>query len=758
MANEYSVVGKSLPQIDVFEKVTGKLQYGSDIVIAGMLHAKVLRSPYAHAKVVKIDTSKAEALPGVATVITYKDCNEKDWICPAFNWQGPVISQTVRHVGDEVAAVAAVDEATAEEALDLIDVEYKPLPAVFNMLEAMKPDAVQVRPDGNMRRPNIFEWGDLEKGLKESDFVVELETHLGQQQHAPLDRNACIASWTKDKVTLWTGSQCVFWWQTAVAAYFDLPLNKARIISNPIGGTFGFWWQNNYMFVAMILSKKCGKPVRLELSREEVFSAVKRRELPISYIKVGAKNNGELTAFDIKHLFDNGAYGNKFDPYQTVADMYRVDNGRYEAIGVSTNLLTAGCMRGVGDFSLGYAVEVAFDMVAEKLGTDPVEFRLKNHFRTGDVLPTSQEYMFQKFMFNRDIPVTLSSSGLSECIKSGAEAIGWKGKWKGWGKPVAVDGVKKRGIGLAIATHISGLAFFGFNGAMVRVNSDGSVNFVTGVGRFGQGADTTQAQVVAEVLGISLDDIMVNAGDTDVCPPAMASVGSTSMHMVSRATQRAAENAKRQILELAGKRLEAAPEDLDIKDRKIFVKKELGKSIGLKELLSQPLQEHLCAPTIVGSSSEGFPYDKGGKMMMAHFADVEVDTETGKVTVLKYVAVHDSGILVNPAICENQVYGGVYAGVGLGLTENLQFDKDTGMILNPNFIDYKVIKALDMPDPEVIFEEVYDDAGAFGAKGIGEGTTCSCCPALANAVYNAIGFRIDPPMHPEQVLRALGKL
>lgn len=758
MAKEYSVVGKRVPQIDAFEKVTGQLRYGGDISIPGMLHAKVLRSPYAHAKVVKIDTSKAEALPGVAAVITYKDCPNKDWICPAFNWQGPVIGEIVRYIGDEVAAVAAINEKTAEEALDLIDVEYEPMPAVFDIVEAMKPDAVQVRPDGNMRYPNIFEWGNLEKGFNESDFIIEHETHLGQQQHAPLDRNACITTWTKGRVTLWTASQSIFWCRSAVADYFDLPLNKVRIISAPIGGSFGFWWQNNFMFIALLLSKMSGKPVRLELTREEVFSTVKRRELPITFIKIGAKNSGELKALSIKHLFDNGAYGNKFDPYQTVADMYRVENGRFESIGVSTNLLTAGCMRGVGDFSVGYAIEVVIDMVAEKLGMDPVKFRLKNHFQTGDVLHTSQEYMFQKFMFDRDIPVRLTSSGLAECLTKGAEAIGWKDKWQGWGKPVAVDGTRRRGIGVAISTHISGLAFFGFNGAIVKINSDGSVHFVTGVGRSGQGADTTQAQIVAEVLGISLEDIVVTTGDTDISPPTMATVGSTSMHMVSRATKRAAEDAKLQVLNLASKRLGVAPEELDIKNRKIFVKKEPERGIMLKALLSQPLQEHLCAPVIVGSSSEGFPYDQSGKMMMAHFAEVEVDTKTGKVKVLKYVAAHDSGTIVNPAICENQVHGGVFLGCGLGLSENLIFDKSTGMILNPNFIDYKVLKALDLPDPEVIFEEVYDDAGAFGAKGIGEGTSCGCCPALANAVYNAIGVRIDPPLHPEKILRALSKL
>jgi xanthine dehydrogenase molybdenum-binding subunit len=764
MSEETSVVGKSLPLIDAYEKVTGRIKYAGDLPPHHRMHyVKVLRSPYAHAKIVRIDVSKAEALPGVSAVITHKDeiagntntCGTP-WVDPSFNFRGPMIAEEVCFVGDEVAAVSAIDEDTAKEALELIEVEYEELPAVFDLEEAMRPDAPQVRPWGpNRLDSSLFEWGDIEKGFSESDFVIENRITMGNQQHAPLDRNACIASWDGDNLSLWTSTQALFWIRDAMTDFFGLSPSKVRIHSTPTGGSFDLWWGNNFMFITAALARKARRPVRLVLTWDEVQTTVKRRERPLIDAKIGIKKDGTMVAQSYWHVLDNGAYGNKFDPYQSVADIYTTEHGRAEFIGVATNLLTAGCMRGVGDLTLAYAIEQTVDMAAEKINMDPVEFKLKNHWHTGDICHTSQEVVFAKLLFNKEPKVALTSSGLAECITKGAEKFGWKEKWKGWNTPSSVDGDKVRGVGMGISTHISGLAFFGFNGITIKVNPDGTMALTTGIGRMGQGGDTTQAMVAAEVLGVELDDINVIDGDSEVCGHTMVTFGSNGMHMVARATKAAAEDAKRQLLEFAARHLEASPEDLEMKNRRIFVKGSPEHGVDLNELMSRPIYEYLAAPEVIGRASEGVEFHKAGKMMLADFAEVEIDTRTAQMKLINLVAYHDSGTVVNPAVCHNQVAGGYYQSMGLCTTENLIFDEDSGAILNPNFMDYKIMGPLDLPDPDINFEEVYDEDGPFGAKGIGEGVTCGVPIAIANAVYNAIGVRFDLPITPDKIMQAL---
>lgn len=764
MRDETSIVGKSLPLIDAYEKVTGRLKFAADLPPLHRMHyAKVLRSPYAHARVVHIDISKAEALPGVSAIITHKDniigtkksCNSP-WHDFSFNFRGPMISQEVCYVGDEVAAVAAIDEDTAKEALKLIEVEYEELPAVFDLEKSMQKDAPQVHHWGpNALDPSLFVWGDVERGFAEADIIVENRATMGNQQHAPLDRNACIAHWEGDSVSVWTSSQALFWIRDSITDFYELSPSQVRVYSTPTGGSFGLWWANNFMLLTVALARKAKRPVRFVLTRDEVQTTVKRRERPLIDAKIGIKKDGTMVAQQYRHLMDNGAYGNKFDPYQSVADIYTTPHGHVEFIGVATNLLPAGCMRGVGDLTLAYAIEQTVDIAAEKIGMDPVEFRLKNHWKTGDICHTSQEVLFAKLLFNREPEVALTSSGLAECITKGAEMIGWKEKWKGWGQPAAVDGHKLRGIGMGISTHISGLAFFGFNGITIKVNGDGTMALTTGIGRMGQGGDTTQAMVAAEVLGVELDDINVVDGDTEVCGHTMVTFGSNGMHMVARATKAAAEDAKQQLLAFAANHLEANVADLEMKNRRIYVKGSPDHGVTLKELMSTPIYTYLAPPEVIGRASKGVEFDKAGKMMIADFAEVEIDTRTCQMKVVRFVACHDSGVIVNPAVCENQVTGGYYQSMGLCTTENLIFDEETGAILNPNFMDYKIVGPLDMPDPEIYFEQVYDEDGPFGAKGIGEGVTCAVPAAISNAVYNAIGVRIDPPFTPDRILQAL---
>lgn len=479
--------------------------------------------------------------------------------------------------------------------------------------------------------------------------------------------------------------------------------------------------------------------MKFELTREESMSTVKRRERCVSYAKLGLRKDGTLTAIYFRHIFDNGAYGDKFDPFESVVNLYQTPNGRFEKYGVSTNLVTGGCMQGVGDLTMTFCMEGLIDKAAEKLRMDPVKLRLKNHFQAGDIIRLQSSES------------RLSSCGLRECLQKGAKAMMWKEKWKGWGKPVAVNGSKRRGIGVAIANHISGRSKLGSPSVIMRVNSDGSVHLLTGIGRLGQGAETTQAQIAAEELGVPFDSIVGTHGDTDVCPWSPPSRSSINAHVTGRATRAAAADAKRQLLEIAATYLKAKVKDLDIEDGVIHTKTNRSKSVTIRQLLGSPLRGDSAPPQIVGRGWS-IPISPTARMTMAHFVEVEVDVETGKVEVLKYVAAHDSGKILNPAICEGLVTGGVTLGIGFTLFENLIFDAKTGRVLNPNYSDYKICTALDSPNPQAIFVEPIDPIGPFGAKGIGEATICPVPAAMANAIYNAIGKRLDVPITPDKIL------
>jgi xanthine dehydrogenase molybdenum-binding subunit len=400
---------------------------------------------------------------------------------------------------------------------------------------------------------------------------------------------------------------------------------------------------------------------------------------------------------------------------------------------------------------MNFCTEQAIDKAAEKLGMDPLEIRLKNHIRTGDPVRT-----FNAMYEELGLPVPnlfLSSCGLSECIKKGAEVIGWKEKWKGWAQPVEANGPKRRGLGMAVANHECGLSFLGAPCVTVMINRDGTAQLLTNAGRMGQGLETTQTQIAAEELGLRFESINGKYDDTDACPWGICTYASVGAHQVGRVTQAAAADAKRQLCEFASKQLGAKPEELDIKDGIIHIKHQPEKGIRICDLFSP---EFFSAPTIVGTAALNLDKSLFAQPLMAHFVEVEVDIETGRIKILKYVAVHDSGKIINPEVTENQVHGGVFQGCGLALVEDLVFDERSGAVLNPNYVDYKILRALDMPDPEVIFEEVIDPVGPFGVKGLGEAPANPTVAAVAQAIHNAIGVRFNRvPITGEMVLKAL---
>ena len=766
-----SVVGKSVPIKDAREKVTGSLKYAVDYKVPDMVYGKILRSPHAHAKIKGIDYRRAEALPGVLGVVCFQDAPDRDWNSCWFNYRGHILDDRARFVGDEVAAVAAINENIAEQAIKLIEVDYEVLPAVFDPEEALKPNAPQVRPEGNIREPYKVIWGDVDEGIRESDIVAEGSMKFESQQYAPIGRNACIAEWTGDKVTVWTSTQTPSECKSAVAEAFGIPMSKVRVIGLPSGCSFGIWWINNFHMMTILLAKKICRPVKIELTQEESFAAVKRRHLERSWGRIGCRKDGSIMAIEIKHVIDNGGYGFKHDVGCFSSELWgKSHNGRFAVQGVSTNLLTAGCMRGVGDVTQAVLIERLLDMAAVKLDLDPLEFRLKNHIRTGDLLKsihadyaesghdckTPEEW---KDKWPRLFHLT--SESLHECLIEGAEVFGWKKKWKGWGKPYKVAGPRRRAVGVATGIHCNGVEDEGNTSAIVRVHEDGSVTLCCSMGRQGQGSETTQAQIASETLGISLDQIEVEAGDTEVSPWNHGSIASNTAHRIGFATKSASEDARRQILEIAARHyIKGEPEQLDIKNGVIYHQECPKQNMSLGELMSRLQPDSFTPPRVIGRPTEDMPPSTTlSRHFAAHFVEVEVDTETGQIKLLDYVATQDSGTALNPKVLENQVIGGAICGSGFGLVESLVFDEQTGKIMNPNFLDYKVLRAPDFPtQPKVILCESNDPIGPYGAKGAGEAPIAASIPAIAQAVYNAIGVWLDVPMTPEKVLRGLGKI
>ena len=775
----FRIAGKGVPVKDAKEKVTGSLKYAVDMEVQGMVHGKILRSPHPHARIVRIDTSRAEALPGVVGTVTHLDAPPHVWENAWFNYRGKVLDGIARFHGDDVAAVAAMREDIAEAALELIDVEYELLPTVFDPEEAMKPDAPQIREEGNVRDPYVVEWGDVEKGEQEADFTVDCEIRFASQQMAPLGRNACIAEWNGDRVTLWTSSQTPSELRDGIHEAFGIPLSRVRVFALPSGSSFGNWWSANFMLITALLARKVRKPVKIELTNEECMATVKRRHIEISRGRMGCTNDGTLTLAKFDHIIDNGGYGFKDDVgFFCVDNWGRAHHGHYAIHGVNTNLLTAGCMRAVGDVTLGACVERVADMCAIKVDMDPVEFRLKNQVKTGERLRMqhSRQYMrgsLEEYL--EGIPEEqrkewpklfhLSSGSTDEILRKGAEAFGWKEKWKGWGVPYAVDGPRRRAVGVGTGAHVCGVEFEGNVSAVVRINPDGSAKVHCAVGRQGQGSETTQVQVAAEELGIPFDKVEIETGDTDSCPWSHGSLASNSMYRVGWATRAAAKDAKRQLLEIAGREFfDASPDELDVSDGVIFSKDPHKRNI---RVTVEEALNHFRSADALGQASSITgrpagpmpPASTFARHFAAHFAEVEVDTETGEIRLLDFLATQDSGTIMNPQVMKNQMIGGAICGAGFAIYEALVFEEGSGRIKNANLLDYKLLRAADFPlRGEVIYGDSYDPVGPFGARSAGEAPAAAAGPAIAQAVYNAIGMWVDMPMTPENVVAALDRV
>jgi len=761
MGQELSVVGKRLPRPDAAAKATGIARYTIDIKLPGMLIGKVLRSPYPHAKIIKIDKSKAEKLPGVEAVIAFEDVPKKlfnmamddllirDQVVRAEREKQDqyVLSDKARYVGDAVAAVAAINESIAEEALELIEVEYEELPAMFDPIEAMKPDAPRIHDyaERNLAWHQSFPTpvGDVEKGFQEADYVVEETFHTSKQKHCVMEPVSCIASFDPTgRLTIWSPGQNAYPERRKIAELFDIPEGMIRWITPHVGGGFGAGTSLRAEPICIVLAKKTGKPVKLEYTREEQFVGTETRNPITQTVKMGVKKDGTITALQTKFTMDAGAYFSHSGQVGGanlghLMSLYRSLNTTAGGDIIYSNTPISGAFRGFGNPQGMWALEQVVDMAAEKIGIDPMEFRLKNHRRTGD--PTWVPF------------IPIENSEMEKCIKLGAERIGWREK-----RGTKNDGVRRRGMGMAIMMHSSGdyPILMEHSNAFIKLNEDGSANLVVSPGESGQNIVGALAQIAAEGLGLRFEDIHTVWGDTDATVFDVGSHASRTCYVTGNAVLRAATEAKRTVLDRAAKTLGVSAEELDVREGRVYVKATPDKGISVAEVARDAIYNFKGEVLqITGKCS----YESWqSPVSEAAFAEVEVDTETGEVKLLKMVLAHDIGRAINPMTVEGQLEGGMVQGIGLGLTEEFLTNKSTGVLETDNFATYKILSTLDMPETEVIIVEQPVASGPYGAKSVGESPMVAITPAIANAVYNAVGIRIkDLPITPEKVLKAL---
>lgn len=751
---EYSTVGKRLPRVDAVEKVTGSAKYGVDLKLPGMLYGKILRSIYPHARILNIDTSKAKKLPGVRSVITAEDTSRiKFASSPLWNLKDePLLAiDKVCYIGDEVVAVAAIDEDVAEEALDLIEVEYDPLPAVFDPEEAIKSDAPKIHdPKGNITTDFQFGNGDIAKGFKEADHIFEdrFMTQLVHQCH--LEPTMCIADFdVSGKLTMWITSMTPSDIQIILAKILDLPESKIRIVQPHQGGAFGAKAQVTRIYpICALLSKKTGRPVKMVNTREEEFATTHPRIPAIIRLKTGVKKDGRLVATNISIISNHGAYAGcgPFIPmFMGTAPvcLYSISNFKVEVKTVYTNQTAIGTFRGFGYPQMMFAFESQMDMIAERLEIDPIELRLKNSVKTGDTTVMGWE---------------IKSCGFKECLQKVAQHANWNTK--------RAEKKLNRGIGVAASIFTSDARVFDFGGsnALIKISGDGRISIITGEVEWGQGSRTIFSQIAAEELGVPVEDIEFLSVDTDITPYTLGPWGDRVTVSGGNAIRLAAIDARRQLFEIAGEMLEVSPEDLEARDRKVRVRGSPEKAKSIKEIASYAIYRK-GGSAIIGKGTDeretvtSDPETMKGNVcssytFVAQIAEVEVDPETGKVKVLDFITTNDLGRAINPMAAEGQAEGSVVQGMGYGLTEGIVYID--GNVINPNFTDYRLIGALDAPPITTFLIESNDPNGPYGAKGCGEPSIVPVAPAIANAIYDAIGVRIkELPITPEQILTGL---
>lgn len=769
---EFKVVGHSVDKVDALGLACGRGVFTDDIHIPHLLHAVILKSPHPHAIIKKIDTSAAEKVPGLVCILTHKDVPRVAHTTAGQGYPEPspydtfCLDKKVRFVGDRVAAVAAETPEAAEEACRKIKVDYKILPAVLDPLDAMKKGAPVIHDEKEARviipiaydkKKNLAGHvdttvGDVEKGFKKADFVIEAEYESHYAQHCPLEPHITI-TWLDDKnrLTIRTSTQVPFHVRRIVAERLQIPIHRIRVIKPRIGGGFGAKQEVLLEDICSALTLKTGRPVKLEFTRAEEFYAGRTRHPQIIWLKTGVKKDGTITAIDLKILMNTGAYGSHAltvvcNSGSKVLPLYRCKDVSFWGDTVYTNLPVGGAYRGYGATQTYFAMESQMDMMADAIGMDPLKFRQMNHIKSGEGSPIFEALGEGK----AGVEQKIGSCGLPECITLGAKEIDWKKKRK----PTASStGVKRRGLGMCILMQGSSIPEIDMGAATIKMNDDGSFNLLVGATDLGTGSDTVLSQIAAEELGVGIDQIIVHSSDTDLTPFDVGAYASSTTYLSGMAAQKAAAAVKEQILKVAGEMLNAAPDKLKVADGTIVApngKKKTFRDVAFRSLYEKD-QHQICA-------TESHISHKSPPPFSAHFAEVEVDMETGQVTVIKYVGATDCGTAINPNLAEGQVEGAMLNGIGFAMTEEFIFD-NRGRVTNASFMHYKIPSTTDLPDLKAIMVPTYEETGPYGAKSVSEIGINGPLPAIGNAIYNATGARLyKGPFTPERVLAAIKAL
>ena len=767
---ELADIGKTFRRLDFETKVTGRAQYLADLSVPGMCHGRILRSPYPHARIKKIDASKALKVPGVMAVLTRDDILHDEGIepfyGPVFKDQTIVAVEKVRHVGDPVAAVAALTMDAADEALKLIELDYEELPAVLNVHDAIKSgatlvhdsiklpssgfaDLVDLKPiDGtNICTHFKLNRGDIAKGFAEADHVFDDVFTLPATQHSFLETHACIASVEPGgRITVWATTQNPFVVRTQLANIFKVPVAKVRVIVPYLGGGYGGKVYPKVEPITVALAQKAGRPVRVVLSREEVFYTITKHAAVIR-MKTGVKNDGTLIARECEIHLDTGAYAEigprvaKKSGY-TAAGPYRIPNLKIDSYSVYTNKPPAGAFRGFGVSQSAWAVESQMDIIAAALKMDPLELRKKNGYNEGDRFVTEEK---------------LHAVGLKECLDEVAKSIGWDSSTF---KSSKVQGSRSDNLrrGKGLACMIKATITPSVSCAVVKLNEDASLSIYTGTVEMGQGSETVLAQIAGKELGVPMRTIQVLGVDTDVVPYDLTTSSSRSTFHMGKAVQLAALDIKRQLKNIVASEYGVPDDSIKFADGQIrFAETQLSYAdVMFKRFGMQ-------GGTLVGEGQvKTSTKDEFGEKSTSAFwflaaggAEVEVDIDTGKLKLIKYAAAVDVGKALNPLGCRQQLAGAAITGIGQAIFEEIAYDN--GQLINPNLVDYVLPSLGDMPaviDP--ICVEVPDKNGPFGAKGIGESALIPVAPAIANAIFDAVGVRIkDLPIKAEKIFLAL---
>ncbi|HEX7055512.1 MAG TPA: xanthine dehydrogenase family protein molybdopterin-binding subunit [Burkholderiales bacterium] len=753
-ADDAPLIGTSLAPINARDKVSGGALYAADLKLPRMLHAKVLRSTYAHARIRHIDASRALKAPGVKAVLTGAD-TPKPWGIMRKDEHVLAVDK-VRFVGEEVAVVVASDEHAALDALELIRVDYEELPAVFDMREALAPGAPEIHAGtGNLAREIAFERGDVERGFAEAKAVHEAVYETPYQYHAAMEPMASVAAVdASGRLTLWAPVHSVHRTLLRLAEVLDLPTSQIRVVQTMVGGSFGGkLGEDANLYIAARAALACRAPVRLVNTRIEDFLGARPCMPSRIELKMAADAEGRLTAKQAEIYGDNGAYSGLTPEVILVTalrldNLYRMKNIRTRARLVYTNKIPSGGFRGFGGAQIAFAHESHMDALAEKLGMDPVEFRLKNVVTAGE--RTVHDWK-------------ISSCEVAQCLTTADRLIRRREKRAAR----KANGPLRRGIGIGTSLHVSGarqLADWDGSTVLLKFNPDGRAVVVCGEGDIGQGGTTMLAQIAAATLGLPLEHVSVSVADSESTPYTWGAVASRLTLIAGNAVMAAARSARRKLLALAAQMLEVKEDDLTIKDGVIHVVGVPDLSVSVAKVCMahqlRPGGEAVFAratydaPTVVADHKTYLGNVSAACSFAVQAIEVEVDIETGTVRIVDIVAVDDVGKALNPQSVEGQIHGAIAQGAGYALHEQLVLEN--GRLLNGNLADYVVPNALSFPAPRTVIVDGYEPNGPYGAKGASEAPISATAGAIANAVYDAIGVRITSlPITPEKVLEAL---